>query len=134
MDTSHLRRGSLVPAYVYALALWVVASLPGDELQKIQMSPENPLLRIIVSDPCMHFLVFGLLSMLICRGFQQKSRGSTPLARVAMLAIGYCLLIEVYQAILPWRSFGLDDVFWNTAGVLFFLALLKISRLISHER
>ena len=98
-----------------------MASLPGDELQRMQSYPENPLLRIILSDPFMHFVVFGLLALLICRGFYGGSRRSIPLAVVAMLAIGYGLLIEVYQGILPWRSFGIDDLFWNTVGVLFFL-------------
>jgi len=47
------------------------------------------------------------------------------MARVALLASGYGLLIELYQGILPWRSFGLDDLLWNTMGVLFFLIAAK---------
>ena len=109
-----------------------MASLPGDELQKIQIYPENPLLKIILSDPFMHFLVFGLLALLICRGFNRKSGRSIPLAIVAVLAIGFGFLIEVYQGILPWRSFGLDDFFWNTVGVLFFLALVGMFRGVGH--
>ena len=31
---------------------------------------------------------------------------------------GYGVLIELYQGLLPWRSFGWDDVLWNTAGVV----------------
>jgi len=114
------------PAYVFALMIWIVASLPGEELEKIQKFPDNPLLRIILSDPFMHFLVFGLLTLLICRGFHLKSRESIPLVKVSTLASGYGLLIEVYQGILPWRSFGLDDLFWNVVGVLFFLLLVKL--------
>lgn len=114
------------PAYLFSLMLWVVASLPGEELEKIQKFPDNPLLRIILSDSFMHFLVFGLLTLLICRGFHLKSRRSIPLVKVGTLASGYGLLIEVYQGILPWRSFGLDDLFWNVVGVLFFLLLVKL--------
>ena len=102
-----------------------MASLPGKELAGIQRYPESPLLKIILSDPFMHFLVFGLLALLICRGFNRKAGRSIPLAIVAVLAIGFGFLIEVYQGILPWRSFGLDDLFWNTAGVLFFLAVAQ---------
>ena len=29
------------PAYVFALFMWLVASLPGDDLQKVQQFPEN---------------------------------------------------------------------------------------------
>jgi hypothetical protein len=46
-----------------------MASLPGDDLDKIQKSPENPWLRFFLSDSFMHFLVFGLLTLLICRGY-----------------------------------------------------------------
>ncbi|MFH0789808.1 MAG: VanZ family protein [Pseudomonadota bacterium] len=98
-----------------------MASLPGDDLERIQKFPENPWLRFFLSDPFMHFIVFGLLTLLICRGYDQQSRRSIPMATVGLLASGYGLLIEVHQGILPWRSFGLDDLFWNTMGVLFFL-------------
>lgn len=107
--------------------LWVVASLPGEDLEKIQKYPENPLLRFFLSDPFMHFLVFGLLILLICRGFYQESKALIPIVRVGLIASGYGLIIEVYQGILPWRSFGLDDIVWNTVGVMFFLLLVKLS-------
>ena len=50
---------------------------------------------------------------------------AVPFAKATVLASGYGLLIEIYQAMLPWRTFGLDDLVWNTVGVLFFLALLR---------
>ena len=118
-----VRWRGFIPAYCFSLLIWVMASLPGDDLERVQRLPENPLLKIILSDPFMHFLVFGLLALLICRGFNRKSGRSIALAIVAVLAIGFGFLIEVYQGILPWRSFGLDDLFWNTVGVLFFLAV-----------
>jgi len=76
----------------------------------------------------MHFLVFGLLTLLICRGFYIESDGDIPLKIVAVLAIGYGFFIEAYQGILPWRSFGFDDFLWNTVGVLFFLTLVKAAK------
>ena len=113
------------PAYLFSLFIWIMASLPGDDLERIQKFPENPWFRFFLSDPFMHFIVFGLLTLLICRGYDQQSRRSIPMARVALLASGYGLLIELYQGILPWRSFGLDDLLWNTMGVLFFLIAAK---------
>jgi VanZ family protein len=104
-----------------------MASLPGDELQRMQSYPENRLLGIILSDPCIHFVVFGLLALCIWRGYYGQKR-SIPLAIVAGLAIGYGLLMEVYQGILPWRSFGLGDLVWNTLGILFVLALIGVSK------
>jgi len=113
------------PAYLLSLFMWIVASLPGDDLNRIQKLPENPWLRFFLSDPFMHFLTFGLLTLLICRGYDQELRKSIPLVKVGLIASGYGLLIEIYQSILPWRSFGVDDLAWNTVGVLFFLGLVR---------
>jgi len=43
---------------------------------------------------------------------------SNPFIKVILLGIGYALFIEIYQVILPWRSFGFDDIFWDSAGVM----------------
>lgn len=116
-----------IPAYLLSLLLWIVASLPGDDLDRIQKLPENLWLRFFLSDPFMHFLTFGLLTVLICRGYDQESKRSIPLVKIGLLASGYGLVIEIYQGILPWRSFGVDDLVWNTVGVLFFLGLVRWS-------
>jgi glycopeptide antibiotics resistance protein len=121
-----MKTRSFIPAYCFSLLLWVMASLPGEDVERVKRLSESQLLMIILSDPFIHFLVFGLLALLICRGFYQESWRSIPLSSVAILVIGYSFLIEVYQGILPWRSFGLDDLVWNTAGVLFFLVPVRV--------
>ena len=74
------RRGSFVPAALLALALWGVASLPGDELQAVQVAPESALLRLLLSDPSMHALTFGLLTLLLGWGLRGRGAGRGPLA------------------------------------------------------
>lgn len=128
-----LRRGSFIPAYSFSLILWIIASLPGEELQSIQSYPENQSLRIILSDPFMHLVVFGLLTLFIYRGFYRESWMSIPLVKVALLACCFGLLVEVYQGILPWRAFGLDDLVWNNVGVLFFLAFVIVARFLMRK-
>ncbi len=120
-----MKSKSFIPAYLYSLFLWIVASLPGNDLQKIQKFPEDPWFRFFLSDPFMHFLTFGLLALIICRGYDKESGRSIPLVRVGLLASIYGFMIELYQSILPWRSFGLDDLIWNTVGILFFLGLVR---------
>ncbi len=120
-----MKSKSFIPAYLYSLFLWIVASLPGKDLQKIQKFPEDPWFRFFLSDPFMHFLTFGLLALIICRGYDKESGRSIPLVRVGLLASIYGFMIELYQSILPWRSFGLDDLIWNTVGILFFLGLVR---------
>ena len=117
-----------MPAYGWAFILLIASSLPGEEVQKIQTYPENQFLRVILSDPFMHFFLFGFLALLIYQGFCRVSQGSVSLAKAAFLAIGYGFLIELYQGLLPWRSFGLDDILSNTAGVLFVVAVIAISK------
>ena len=117
---SRARILDFLPAYLFALLIRIVASLPGNDLDRIQKYPDNLWLRFFLSDPIMHFMVFGLLTWFICRGYDQESKISIPRARVGFLASGYGALIELYQAILPWRSFGRDDLALDTVGVLFF--------------
>lgn len=94
-------------------------------MERIQKFPENPWLRFFLSDPFMHFLTFGLLTLLICRGYDQESKRLIPFVKVGLLASVYGLLIEIYQGILPWRSFGIDDLIWDTVGVLFTLMVCR---------
>jgi VanZ family protein len=116
-----MKSKSFIPAYLLSFLLWIAASLPGDDLERIQKSPENPWLRFFLSDPFMHFLIFGLLTLLIFKGFYDEGRRFIPLIKIGLISSGYGLLIEIYQGFLPWRSFGLDDLIWNTIGVLFTL-------------
>ncbi len=106
------------------------------------------LLRFLLSDPAMHWGVFAVLSGLLCVGFcrslyshfvpyragpdtlsyragrNKKQEASTQHPApsnqlpVILLGIGYVLFIEIYQAVLPWRSFGFDDILWGSVGVV----------------
>jgi VanZ family protein len=117
---------------LYGLLLLGVASLPGADLQRIQTAPENPWLRAVLSDPFMHALTFGLFSLLLAWGL--APRGPLAWIRAALLALGFGLLIELYQALLPWRAFGIDDLVWNAVGVLLCLAALGILGLVQSRR
>jgi len=92
--------------------------LPGSELEKVQQYPDNAFLRFLLSDPVMHWGVFAVLSGLIFIGFYQSGINPIPWIKVILIGIGYVLLIEIYQAILPWRSFGFDDILWGSLGVI----------------
>jgi len=92
--------------------------LPGSKLEKVQQYPDNIFLRFLLSDPVMHWGVFAVLSGLLCYGFYYSKIHSIPLSKVILLGIGYVLFIEIYQAILPWRNFGVDDILWGSTGVM----------------
>lgn len=77
------------------------------------------MLRLALSDPFMHALTAALLTLAIVHGFRVS-----PL-KAGLLAAGYGLCIELYQLLLPWRTFGLDDLVWHLVGVVLSLALLS---------
>jgi VanZ family protein len=123
-------RWRLVPAGLVALALLAVASLPGSDLQRVQAAPACLALRFLLSDPVMHTLESGLLAVLVARALRPVSGRWLRLAGAT--ALGYGLLIELYQALLPWRSFGLDDLAWNAVGVLVGLGAMTTTKTPRH--
>ncbi len=98
------------PAAALAFLLGAVATVPAGALQPLQNGLSSLLLRLALSDPFQHALTAALLALL--------------LARAVRSLLGAGLLIELYQALLPWRAFGLDDLYWNAAGAALALALL----------
>jgi len=98
--------------------IFIVSSLPGNELEKVQQYPDNAFLRFLLSDPVMHWGVFAVLSGLLCYGFYHSGMNPIPLIKVILIGIGYVIFIEIYQAILPWRDFGFDDILWGSVGVV----------------
>jgi len=125
-----------------------LSSLPEDQLTKVQQFPDNGLLRFLLSDPVMHWGVFAVLSGLLCFGFyrslyspryihtslrgrrklltgQAVTSNQLPAIKVILLGIGYVLFIEIYQTILPWRDFGVNDIRWGSVGVVSTAVLAK---------
>ena len=115
--------GIFAPAATLALLLWFVASLPASNLTAIQTTPRQPVLRFLLSDPVMHAATFTPLALLLAWGFERSGVRRMQYRKVGALALGYGLLIELYQWALPWRTFGLDDLLWNAVGVAAGLAL-----------
>jgi glycopeptide antibiotics resistance protein len=131
---NHITRklNGFLPAALFSLLIWIMASVPNSELGRIYGYIKIPWRKFFLSDAFVHFLGFGLLTLLICRGYHWGSKRSIPVVMVVLLASGYGLFIEVFQAILPWRTFGLDDLAWDTAGVLCFACAAKWTEKISH--
>ncbi len=154
---------SFFPAYSLGLLIFIIASLRGSDLKKIQQFHDNALIRFLLSDPFMHFLTFGILIFLICFGYRRSTDSASrkvlppqfcisktrrggykkdldygtgsekeksvtsnlPYYKAGLIGVGYSIFIEVYQGILPWRSFGLDDLLWDMMGVAFAILILK---------
>ena len=109
---------SFVSSYIFAVLIFILSSLPGSQLTKVQQYPDNAFLRFLLSDPVMHWGVFSVLSGLLCYGFYRSGMVPIPLIKVILIGIENVLLIDIYQAILPWRGFGFDDILWGSVGVV----------------
>jgi len=73
----------------------------------------------------MHWGVFAGVSGLLSYEFYHSGTNPIPSIKVVLLGTGYVLFIEIYQAILPWRSFGFDDILWGSVGVVSVAILIK---------
>ncbi len=69
------------------------------------------------------FMPFGFVVCALC---SLSLRGYRPVVYTALAGCGLSLFVEVLQAYIPQRSFGLTDVITNTLGALLGAFLLKI--------
>lgn len=104
-----------IPAWVFAALIFVGCSVPVDKISKI--SESHPILSVILSDYFLHFCMFGLLVWLICYGYYKSNRPRIPYKKIYLLAISYGLGIEIWQAVLSYRSFSLFDLFFDLLGI-----------------
>ena len=119
------RQSRFLPAALLALLLWIVASLPGSELNALQTMPQSTLVCVLLSDPVMHAVTMGGLVVLSSR--LGRTPPGSPL-RAGLWVTGYGFLIELYQGLLPWRTFGWDDLLWNLVGAAATILMLETSR------
>jgi VanZ family protein len=113
-----------LPAIIYGLLLFILFSLPVNELDKIQSL--NKFFRLIFSDYSMHFFAFGIFTALLCYGFLKRNPLSVPCFKVGLISISFGLFIEAYQGFLSYRSSSIKDLFSNMVGIFVTLILVKI--------
>jgi glycopeptide antibiotics resistance protein len=104
-----------IPAWVFAGVMFVGCSVPVDKISII--SESHPILSVVLSDSFLHFCMFGLLVWLICYGSYKSSGSRIPYMKYFFLAISYGLGIEIWQAVLPYRSFSIFDLVFDLLGI-----------------
>ncbi|MCX7973839.1 MAG: VanZ family protein [Candidatus Aminicenantes bacterium] len=99
-----------------ALLIFFVFSVPSDPMEVIR--ERNILLKIFFSDVLCHFLLYGWLAFMVWWDYSRSKE--TPLSggRIFIYCFLYSLFIEIYQGIIPWRSFELKDLLFNGGGIL----------------
>lgn len=100
-----------VPAILWGLNVLVFSVLPYKVV---------PPLTVGYFDKICHFFAYYVLAFLLVWGIK-RSRGSLSLKNIAfalILAIGYGILIELFQSFVPGREACIYDVLFNTGGVI----------------
>ncbi len=110
------------PWQILALAIFVLSSLPGDDL---------PNLGFQAADKLIHMLIFGFLAVLILISFENAT-SSFLYHNARFLAIGitvlYGALDEIHQYYVPGRSASVWDWTADIAGAFILLFLFRLLR------
>ena len=104
---------------MWAFFILIASVLPGDKY------PQVDLINI---DKVIHFLVYAVLSFLMLKSIQLNFETTFPGEDVLftlILCIGYGILLELVQLVIPNRNFSLIDAAFNTAGAIFGVLILK---------
>jgi len=104
-----------IPAWAFAVVMFGGCSVTVGKILKI--SESHPILSVILSDSFLHFCMFGLLVWLICYGYYKLGRSRMPHIKIFFMAISYGLAIEIWQAVLPYRSFSIFDLVFDLLGI-----------------
>lgn len=94
----------------------------------VKLQRKSDLFAVIFSDYTFHFLGFGLLAWLLCRGFRGVKKKRVPFIMVGLMSMAYGFFIEVCQIYIPYRTFGYDDLAADAVGVMAGLILFCMIR------
>jgi len=124
-----LHRHPFLPAWFCAGLLFVGYSLPNQEIEKLQRG--KVLFSDTFSDIVLHVLVFMFFTLVLGLCYIVSTKGSAVVFFVLIPAFAYGVIMELWQAVLPYRAYRLDDLVYNTAGVFggFIIFLMIKSRL-----
>jgi len=74
----------------------------------------------------MHFFSFGIFAWLLFYGFYKAGKIPDPFFRIVLYPAAYGLFIELFQILLPYRFFGINDLVSDFLGAVAALVLFKL--------
>lgn len=126
-----LKNKPFLPAVIFAAVMLVGYSLPTDKLERIKESRQ--FFDTVFSDFSLHFFLFALFVFLLGYGFVKRYTLKWSFLSAGLLSFGYGILIELWQHVLPYRTFKIDDILNNFFGILFGLLILWGILIIYHK-
>ena len=115
------RFSPLLYAWIYAVVVFIGHTVP--EGQFSRLTRMNDVFRFLFSDKMLHFFVLGIFAWLLCFGFYRVQEIRIPYGKIFLLALSYGILLEAWQALIPFRSFQLSDLLYDLRGIVFFMML-----------
>jgi len=112
-------------AWLWATLVGVLMLLPGDAFP--QMGHWLPQSFEGWIDKVEHLVAFAVMVVLVHRSLRESGRIQRPLLTAAFLTLGYALLLELLQLVVPGRTWAPADLVADLVGVL--LPLPIISRI-----
>lgn len=115
MNIAFLAPGGGVARTLFVLALLVVS------VGSVIDTGSSP--AVTLNDKLQHVLAFGLLALLARAAYPR----CPPWTRVLPGLLGYGLLMECVQGLLPWREFSLLDLVADLCGAVMALGTATLS-------
>ena len=111
-------------ARLFAVLMLVVFSIPSEPIETI--ANLNKFMSYMLSDKMLHAVVFGIFVWLWCAGTHKKGHEPTPYLTVFLGAGGYGFFIELWQYLLPFRSFDGIDLVFDLLGIVIGIFIFKL--------
>ena len=106
--------------YIYAAVILIGHSIPASRLLHFTRRL-NRFFQYLFSDTSFHFFVFGFFAWLLCYGYYKAGKKKVPYVRIFLVSLFYGALIEVWQAVLPYRYFDRRDLLFDFLGISVFM-------------
>lgn len=103
----------VTPPSVWAVTIYVLSLIP------LQGVPGVSTFDFVGADKIIHAVLYAVLSLLVLRGWQREK---APPWDLHLLVFGLCLvfgvMIEIHQALTPYRAFELADIAADATGIV----------------
>ena len=104
--------------------IFILFTLPGSLASSLRH--KFWFLQFLTSDSFVHFAAMALFSAALAFDYLRE-RKLIPWLRVMMISLGYGIILEMIQMVIPGRSFDVRDIIFDAGGVIFVLAVLFLS-------
>lgn len=100
--------------WVFAGLIFLGSSVPGDPIDAVVRW--NSLLERIVSDRLLHFIAYAGFAVVLSLDCMAARPDRFPWEKILAFVLGFGFLLELWQALLPYRAFELHDLVFDLMG------------------